>query len=76
MWPARWRRSRGGVPPEDGVGADTAQPVPGFSSRVPAMNAGLMYFDVTYTDPARVPRLLAHAITVPRPTAVGPAPPD
>ncbi len=23
-----------------------------------------MYFDVTYTDPAQVPRLLAHAVTV------------
>jgi hypothetical protein len=57
----------GGVPPEDGVGAEAAQPVPGFSSRVPARNAGLMYFDVTYTDPARIPRLLAHAITLASP---------
>jgi hypothetical protein len=64
----------GGVPPEDGVGADTAQPVPGFSSRVPAVNAGLMYFDVTYTDPTRVPRLLAHAITV-SPDGSGPGAP-
>ena len=67
--------SPGGVPPEDGVGADAAQPVPSFSSRVPARNAGLMYFDVTYTDPARVPRLLAHAITLATPDAAGPAPP-
>jgi hypothetical protein len=63
---APWRFA-GGVPPEDGVGAEAAQPVPGFSSRVPARNAGLMYFDVTYTDPARIPRLLAHAITLASP---------
>jgi hypothetical protein len=35
-----------------------------------------MYFDVTYTDPARVPRLLAHAITLASPDGSGPAPPD
>ena len=67
--------SPGGVPPEDGVGAEAAQPVPGFSSRVPARNAGLMYFDVTYTDPARIPRLLAHAITLASPDGSGPGAP-
>jgi hypothetical protein len=51
----------GAPPPDDGAAAEAAQPVPTFSSRVPARNAGLMYFDVTYTDPARIPRLLAHA---------------
>ncbi len=40
------------------------QPAPGFSTRVPGGNAGLMFFDVTYTDLAQVPRLLAHAITL------------
>jgi hypothetical protein len=55
------------TPPDDGAGAEAAPPVPGFSSRVPARNAGLMYFDVTYTDPARIPRLLAHAITLATP---------
>ena len=38
--------------------------MPGFSARMPGGNAGLMFFDVTYTDPAQVPRLLAHAITL------------
>jgi hypothetical protein len=33
-----------------------------------------MFFDVTYTDPARVPRLLAHAITLASPTG-GPGTP-
>jgi hypothetical protein len=57
-----------------GAGAKAAQPVPGFSSHVPARNAGLMYFDVTYTDPARIPRLLAHAITLATPSG-GPGTP-
>ena len=52
--------------PDDGPGA-AAQPVPGFSTRVPGGNSGLMFFDVTYTDPARIPRLLAHAITLAAP---------
>ena len=65
----------GGVPPDDGVGAEAAQPVPGFSSRVPARNAGLMFFDVTYTDPAGIPRLLAHAITLASPDGSGPGAP-
>ncbi len=53
-------------PPDDTIPDDGAGvvPVPGFSTRVPAGNAGLMFFDVTYTDPARIPRLLAHAITL------------
>jgi hypothetical protein len=54
------------IPPVDG--SEPMQPGPTFTTRVPAGNAGLMFFDVTYTDPARVPRLLAHAITL--------APPD
>src|SRR5262245_15964205 len=37
---------------------------PSFTARVPAGNSGLMFFDVTYTDPAQVPHLLAHAITL------------
>jgi hypothetical protein len=45
---------------------------PGYSTRVLAGNSGVMYFDVTYTDPARIPRLLAHAVTVAAP-ASGPA---
>lgn len=64
----------GGAPPSDGARAEAVQPVPGFSSRVPARNAGLMYFDVTYTDPARIPRLLAHAITLATPSG-GPGTP-
>ena len=43
------------------------QPAPSFSTRVPGGNAGQMFFDVTYTDPARIPRLLAHAITLATP---------
>ncbi len=50
--------------PNDGPEAD---PPSAFSTRVPAGNAGLMFFDVTYTDPAQVPRLLAHAITLATP---------
>jgi hypothetical protein len=46
---------------------ELAQPVPAFSTRVPAGSAGLIFFDVTYTDRAQVPRLLAHAITLARP---------
>jgi hypothetical protein len=63
----------GGAPPPDD-GGEAAQPAPTFSSRVPARNAGLMYFDVTYTDPARSPRLLAHAITLATPSG-GPGTP-
>ena len=43
---------------------EPAQSATGFSTRVPAGSAGLMFFDVTYSDQAQVPRLLAHAITL------------
>jgi hypothetical protein len=49
--------------PDDSI-EPAAQPVPSFSTRVPGGNSGLMWFDVTYTDPAQIPRLLAHAITL------------
>jgi hypothetical protein len=62
------------TPSDDGVVAEEGPPAPTFSSRVPARNAGLMYFDVTYTDPARIPRLLAHAITLATPSG-GPGTP-
>ena len=57
--------------PDDDPGAEPALP---FSTRVPAGNAGLVFFDVTYTDPAQVPRLLAHAVTLASPTG-GPGAP-
>ena len=41
-----------------------AEPEPKFFTRVPGQRGGFMLFDVTYTDPAQIPRLLAHAITV------------
>ena len=69
------------MPPPDNILPDTdpelapPQPVPGFAIRVPGGNAGLMFFDVTYTDPARVPRLLAHAITLAPPDGGGPGAP-
>jgi len=56
--------------PVDGPGAG---PVPGFFTRVPAGNSGVMFFDVTYTDPASIPRLLSHAITVTIPAGGGPS---
>ena len=34
-----------------------------------------MFFDVTYADPARVPRLLAHAVTLVAPDGSGPGTP-
>jgi hypothetical protein len=49
-------------------------PISTFSSHVPARNAGVMYFDVTYTDPTRIPRLLAHVITLATPSG-GPGTP-
>jgi len=52
-----------------------AQPGPSFTTRVPAGNSGLMFFDVTYTDPAQVPHLLAHAITLATPDGGGPGAP-
>jgi hypothetical protein len=54
--------------PDDGP---EAEPVPGFSTRVPGGNSGLMWFDVTYTDPTQIPRLLAHAITLATPDGSG-----
>ncbi len=48
---------------------------PSFTASVPAGNAGLMYFDVTYTDPAQIPRLLSHAITLASPNGGGPGTP-
>jgi murein DD-endopeptidase MepM/ murein hydrolase activator NlpD len=53
----------GGVLPVDGPEAGSSAPS-GFSTQLPPGNSGLMYFDVTYTDPAQIPRLFAHAITV------------
>ena len=46
-----------------------------FTASVPAGNAGLMYFDVIYTDPAQIPRLLSHAITLASPNDGGPGTP-
>jgi hypothetical protein len=43
---------------------ENREPVPGFSTSVPAGLWGLMFLDVTYTAQERVPSLLAHAITV------------
>jgi hypothetical protein len=57
------------LPDEDPEPAESALP---FSARVPAGNAGLMFFDVTYTDPAQIPRLLAHAITLASPSSSPP----
>ena len=62
------------TPSDDGVVDEEGPPEPRFSSRVPARNARLMYFDVTYTDPAQIPRLLAHAITLATPSG-GPGAP-
>ena len=56
-----------GVLPADGPATGSSQPS-GYSTRVPAGGSGVMYFDVTYTDPAQIPRLLGHAITVAAPT--------
>ena len=50
--------------PADGPTAGSPALPSGYSTRVPAGGSGLMFFDVTYTDPAQVPRLLAHAVTV------------
>jgi len=55
------------IVPDDGM----TQPVPTFTTQVPAGNARLIDFDVTYTDPALIPRLLAHAITLASSTAEG-----
>lgn len=63
------------APPVDTLPVDgpEAGPVPRFFTRVPAGNSGLMFFDVTYTDPALIPRLLSHAITVTIPADSGPS---
>jgi Peptidase family M23 len=63
------------TPPDDTLPVDGpgAGPVPPFFTRVPAGNLGLMFFDVTYTDPARIPQLLSHAITVTILAAGGPS---
>jgi hypothetical protein len=53
----------GGALPADGPEVGPSAPG-GFSMRVPGGNSGLMYFDVTYTDVAQIPRLLSHSITV------------
>ena len=45
----RWSRS--------GIGADL------HDARAAGRHQEVMFFDVTYTDPASIPRLLAHAIT-------------
>ena len=51
--------------PADGPpAAGSPAPPSGYSTSVPAGGSGLMFFDLTYTDPAQVPRLLAHAVTV------------
>ncbi|MBV9748490.1 MAG: M23 family metallopeptidase [Acetobacteraceae bacterium] len=50
--------------PDDGP---EMEPPTAFSASVPAGNSGLMFFDVTYTDPAQIPRLLSHAITLAAP---------
>jgi hypothetical protein len=62
------------APPDDTLPVDGSQagPVPRFFTRVPAGNSGLMFFDVTYTDSAQIPRLLSHAITVTIPAGGGP----
>lgn len=50
-----------GRPPEAGTEAsDSAH----YSSQVPAGGTGIMFFDVTYSDAAAVPRLLSHKIAV------------
>ena len=59
------------VPPDP----EETEPVPGFSTSVPAGNSGRMYFDVTYTAPDQVPSLLAHAITLAPPDGGGPGTP-
>ena len=43
--------------PSEGPGAAT-------SPRLMAGRSGLMFFDVTYTNPAEIPALLSHALTV------------
>jgi hypothetical protein len=40
------------------------EPTEEFSTNLGPRAGGTMLFDVTYTDPAQIPRLLAHAITL------------
>jgi Peptidase family M23 len=63
--------------PADTLPPDAAvpEPVPGFSTSVPAGNSGVMHFDVTYTAQDEVPSLLAHAITLASPDGGGPGTP-
>jgi hypothetical protein len=58
-----------GAPPGDSspVGGPEAESAQNFTTRVPPGGTGVMFFDVTYTDPASIPRLLAHAITLAAP---------
>jgi len=50
-----------GQPPQSSAQAsESAQ----YSGTVPAGASGIMFFDVTYTDAAAVPRLLSHKIAV------------
>ncbi len=63
--------------PDDTLPSDPEEPepMPGFSTSVPAGNSGVMFFDVTYTAPDQVPSLLAHAITA-SPEGGGPGTPS
>jgi len=40
------------------------QDVSNFRTEVPAGQSGIAYFDVTYADPAQVPRAIAHRVVV------------
>jgi hypothetical protein len=60
--------------PDDGL-QSTTEPTLGFTTRVPGGNAGLIFFDVTYSDPALIPRLLAHEITLASPDGGAPSTP-
>jgi hypothetical protein len=50
-----------GQPPQ--TGAQTSDSA-NYFSKVPAGGSGIMFFDVTYTEAAAVPRLLSHKIVV------------
>ena len=49
-----------GQPPQSAEASESAQ----YSSTVPAGTSGIMFFEVTYTDAAAVPRQLSHKIAV------------
>ena len=71
------RHVAGRLPPDDGVGAQAAQSVPGFSTRLPARNAGLDVLRRDLHRPGPVSRTCSPTRSRwPRPTAAGPAPPD